>query len=311
MKKLLYIVIGLFIVFWWFQRQLFSPVDTDRQPVTFAIQRSQSFSDILDSLKEKELIRSTSVLSLYARARGLDRNMKAGRFDIDPNFSPVEVLAFLSNPSSGQLTVTIPEGYSIYDIDERLAELGITQAGEFTAWAKQENAEGMLFPDTYFVTPGDFTAASFGKYMKRTFEQKVVRDLAPDFKESKHSLQEIIIMASILEKEARHAEDAPIIAGILWKRIENDWPLQTDATLLYGDPDRTVTSKKLQTDTPYNTYTRKGLPVGPIGNPGLLMIKAALHPQESPYWFYLTDKDGRAQYGVTNADHEANKDRYL
>lgn len=311
MKKVLYIAVIILLVLWWSWRQLFTPVDTDRQPVSFSIQRSQEFADVLENLKEKDLTKNSFVLSMYARFKGFDRTLKAGRYDIDPTLSPAEIIAFLSKPSSGELTVTIPEGYSIYEIDQRLMEMDLIEKGEFVAWAKVGNAEGHLFPDTYFVSPAEFSVGSFGKLMKRTFEQKVVKDLQKDIKENQRTLEQVIIMASILEKEVRHAEDAPIVAGILWKRLDSGWALQTDATVLYGLDDRSKISEKLKEDSDYNTYTRKGLPAGPIGNPGLLMIKAVLYPEASPYWFYLTAEDGNAVYATTLEQHKENINKHL
>jgi len=120
-------------------------------------------------------------------------------------------------------------------------------------------------------------------------------------------------MASLIEKESSGDEDRSIISGILWKRFNNNRPLQVDATLSYllGKKSQDLTVDDLNIDSPYNTYRYPGLPVGPIGNPGLEAIQAAIYPKDSPYWFYLHDKTGKAYYAKTFEEHIANKNKYL
>ena len=325
-KRILFLII-LAAGFAYFE--LYSPASNDKQPVFFEINASEHLADILPRLQEKHLIRNQIILKLYARATDLDTKIKAGRFRIDAELSPAKVLAFLANPEHGEISVTIPEGFSVFDIDKKLAGLEIMQKGDFIKWAKNFDTakfpfiksvsrgfsvEGYLFPDTYLVFAKNFTPQDLGRAMLQNFEKKILSQnsgLTDDLKKNKHSLAEIITMASILEKEVRTKEDYALISGILWKRLESGWPLQADATLLYGKADRALNASDIHDDSDYNTYTRQGLPITPIGNPGLAMIRAALNPADSPYWFYLTTKEGKVMYAKTNEEHNRNKRKSL
>lgn len=301
----LLIILAVGFFYWEFHTVAF---DGD-EPIFFEIAPGEHFADIAPSLKEQGLIHHEFPLKLYARLTGIDTKIKAGRFRIDPGLSPVQILEILTNPEYGQISVTIPEGFSIFDIDERLTSLDLIKKGDFLNWAKSSSySEGRFFPDTYSVFSKNFQPQDLGNAMLKNFDKKMA-ELAPDFSKSKHSLSEIIAMASILEKEVREKEDLPVVSGILWKRLDNKWPMQADATILYGKKNRTISPADLEDDGPYNTYTRPGLPPTPISNPGLPAIRASLNPTDSPYWFYLTDGTGKAIYAKTDKEHEQNKQR--
>ncbi|MBU0667942.1 endolytic transglycosylase MltG, partial [Patescibacteria group bacterium] len=169
--------------------------------------------------------------------------------------------------------------------------------------------EGYLFPDTYFIDPLNFYSENLIQLMLENFERKIGEDLK---KEATRSISDIVTMASIVEKEVRTKKDIPIVAGILWKRLDNSWLLGADATILYLKDDRSIDYQDLKEDSPYNTRVKGGLPPGPISNPGLESLKAALNPQDSPYWYYLTTPDtGEVIYAKTNDEHNSNKARYL
>ena len=171
--------------------------------------------------------------------------------------------------------------------------------------------EGYLFPDTYLFFP-NVTTEEITRTLKSNFNKKT-ESLGGEIKKSEKAIKEILTMASILEKEARKREDIEIISGILWKRIEIGMALQVDAPFVYynGKGTYNLTTKDLKTDSPYNTYTRKGLPVGPIGNPGIDSILAAIYPKSSPYLFYLSDRDGNIYYSANFEKHKKNKILYI
>ena len=148
--------------------------------------------------------------------------------------------------------------------------------------------------------------------MRSTFDDKIAI-IQDDIDLSTRNMKDIIIMASILEKEASNDIDRKIISGILWKRIDTNMPLQVDVPFYYSlnKTSSQLTTENLRADSPYNTYTRKGLPIGPITNPGLASIEASLHPQLSKYWYFLSDKSGTMHYAITHDDHVANKAKYL
>ncbi len=149
--------------------------------------------------------------------------------------------------------------------------------------------------------------------MLKQFEQRVVFDSLPALKAQNRDLYQIIIMASLLEKEVRTFEDKKLVSGILWKRLKSDMPLQVDATISYitGKKTTKISLEELQIDHPYNTYKYKGLPPGPISNPGLESIKAAFNPEDSPYWFYLSTQEGKTIFSQTYQQHLKAKELYL
>ena len=326
MKFLKWCFIILVLLLGLFYREFYTIPGDRKESTVFEISSGESFKKVATRLEEQNLNRGDMLYRIYAKILGLDTEIKAGRFRLDPNLTPRGILRFLVSPENGEISVTIPEGYSIFDIDKRLVSLGLIQKNEFVAWVKGIDAtggpvkagnaqissvEGFFFPDTYFVFSKNFHPSDLVNAMSQNFEKKVFKGLEEELKKSKRTLVEIVTMASILEKEVRTREDYPIVAGILWKRLDNNWPLQADATLLYAKKDRSLSVEELRNDSPYNTYTRQGLPITPIGNPGLETIKAALNPVNSPYWFYLTADDGKVIYARTNEEHNENKRKYL
>ena len=171
--------------------------------------------------------------------------------------------------------------------------------------------EGYLFPDTYFPRPGESTDAILSVF-DNTFRSKISK-IQKEIKASGHTLEELLTMASILEKEASKTKDRQQIAGVLWYRVKIGMPLQVDAVFPYilGKNTFQLTTDDLKFDSPYNTYTNKGLPPGPINTPGLDSILAAATPIKSKYLYFLSDKAGNFHYAVTYAQHLANKKKYL
>ena len=206
--------------------------------------------------------------------------------------------------------VTVPEGFSVRQIGERLEGDGIFPAGDFIKLAQGE--EGFLFRDIYefygHALPEDVISK-----MKENFERKITPGIRAEISLQKKTLRDVVVMASLLEKEAKHEGDWEVIAGILWKRLEAGMPLQVDATLTYltGKTSAELSDEDLKIDSPYNTYRYPGLPSGPISNPGLDAIDAALNPEPSPFWYYLSDRDGVIHYAKTFVEHKLNKTKYL
>ena len=211
---------------------------------------------------------------------------------------------------SREVTATIPEGLSVRQIGEILENAELFTKEEFIKIAQKE--EGYLFPDTYRfykdAEPEDIIAR-----MKENFNKKITPDILEEIRKFKKELSEIIIMASILEEEVSAAEDRKIVAGILWKRLDRGIGLNVDAALTYilGRASHELTVSDLKYDSPYNTYRYRGLPPAPISNPGLEAIFAATRPAASPYFYYLTDKEGTMHYAKTLEEHALNKRKYL
>ena len=209
-----------------------------------------------------------------------------------------------------EVAVTIPEGYSARQIGETFEKLGIFSKEDFLKIAQKE--EGYLFPDTYRFYK-DAKPEDIFKKMRENFNKKITPEILAEIKKNKKTLSEVIITASLLEEEIKSAEDRKIVAGILWKRLDLGMGLNVDAALTYvlGKTSSELTADDLKFDSPYNTYRYRGLPPTPISNPGLDAILAALRPEPSPYFYYLTGKDGLTYYAKTLEEHALNKFKYL
>lgn len=333
MKKILLLFIIVILgVFAWYQFSLFpiDPEDDTRRPVT--IRSGLSVSDIGALLELKGVIRSARAFSLYTRLNGAQTALQAGDFSLQPSMSVPEIVEALRRGFSEEAAVTIPEGFTVTDVDSLLSKKGLMEAGAFTKCAQEcdltaydflpsgkamhkrgGRVEGYLFPETFLVTSDHFSAEAFLKRLLDTFKTRVVTGLALDLSASKRSLHEIITMASLIEEEAKTDDERPVIAGILWKRLDGKIGLGVDATVRYvlEKPTGALTEKDLDVDSPYNLRKYRGLPPGPIANPGIASITAALHPIDSKYWYYLHGKDGLIRYAETNDEHNKNKQLYL
>ncbi len=320
------------VYFSWYKWNL-RPVDSGDQTNTVVdVPTGSSVKQIAVKLEEEGIIRSSSAFSTFVRWSGLQGSLKAGSFLLRPSMTAKEVVDILTSGVSQEMILTIPEGFTVADIDKLLADKKMTQPGEIIACAKTcdfsfyafvpktvpANApggkvEGYLFPDTYFVLRQGLTAEKLIRRLLDTFQKRVVEGLASDIKSSEYSLQEIMAMASLVEEETRANEERPMVAGILWKRFDVGMKLDVDAAVRYllGKKTQAITSVDLQTDSPYNLRKVKGLPPTPIANPGLQSITATLRPVDSEYWFYLHGNDGVIRYAETNDEHNENRAKYL
>ena len=207
------------------------------------------------------------------------------------------------------IKITIPEGWNAFQIADYLEKnLLLFDKETFLDLAKPK--EGYLFPDTYFVSRS-VTPVEIIKMLEDNFEKRV-ESISQSFRNSTKSEKQIIIMASILEGEAL-PKDRNVVAGILWKRLEMGMPLQVDSTFMYVNGKNTyeLTLDDLKIDSLYNTYKYKGLPPGPINNPGIEAMVSAMNPVKTKYLYFLTEKDGTIHYASTFEEHKRNKELYL
>lgn len=332
-KKILKILLSLIIIsglsYWWYHKNIYTSIDeSDNSEISFTIKKGTVVKEIAQNLENAELINSDFSFYLYTKFHSRGEDIIAGRFLLNKTMNTPEILANITDPAKAEFIITIQEGLTVKDIDTKLVELELIESGEFLKEVRDFNGweyysfldqialeaielpvEGYLYPDTYFLDPGTFEPHDLIYLAMDNFEQKweqLEANLAD------RTMHEIITMASIIENEVREKEDREIVSGILWKRLDNDWTLGADATLLYISEDRKLTAEELEMDSPYNTRKNKGLPPGPIGNPSLESIEAASNPKESEYWFYLTSLDtGEVIYAKTNEEHNANKAEYL
>ena len=296
----------LFFANLWYHNQLTPPVHFPVQHV-IEIPQGTSVSGTAALLAEQAIIKNAFVFKLVHG----DRGVQAGRYYFESPLTIHEISHALENGanSAPPFSITIPEGYRIAQIDALAAEHFLAiNAGDILARAPKE---GYLFPDTYFVSE-TITAKELVALMSKTFQEKIA-PLENEIQNSGHTQDEIITMASIIEREASTKESKHLVAGILWKRIEIGMALQVDAPFEYvlNKPGTELTRADLEIDSPYNTYTNVGLTPTPITNPGIEAIEAALRPKENPYLFYITAPDGTFHYAENFAQHTANVRRYL
>ena len=211
--------------------QLFSaPQGKNATPEYIQIRTNERVGDIADELKAKNIIRSSAVFLIDAKIIGLDTKILPGRYQVDGSVNVQGIINALMHPKNFEVSVTVPEGFTVQDIDARLTKMGLISSGDFSLVARP--LEGFLFPDTYFVIGNNFKPASLVKKMNDTFLRKFTPEMQSAVAEHKRTLKDVIIMASILEKEVNKKNDYPIVAGILWKRLDSGWPLQADAAFM-------------------------------------------------------------------------------
>ncbi|MBI3816677.1 endolytic transglycosylase MltG [Candidatus Peregrinibacteria bacterium] len=337
MRRLPRLIIGLLILalvgVLWYRLELRPVNASDQAGILVSIPTGSSVQGIGTILRSKSLIRSGPVFDLYARLHHLQGSLKAGTFYLRPSMSMPEIAQALVRGYSEAAVVTIPEGFTVKEIDGLLAGKGLVKSGELLACAQAcdfsafsflpqrkerlalrgRSLEGYLFPDTYFVVHDTLTPRSFLERLLSTFQKRVVDGLKTDLAGSKHSLDQIVTMASLIEKETKTDVERPIVAGILWKRLDAKMGLGADASIRYaiGKPNDPLTESDLAIDSPYNLRKFRDFPPTPIGNPGLASIQAALHPNESPYFYYLHDSNGVIHYAMTNEEQNLNRAKYL
>lgn len=306
------------------------------------IVRGESIWQIANELELKGVIKNKYLFLFYLFLTGKLDKVKAGVYLIPPFASIKEIAQILIKGKEKLIKLTIPEGWNLRDIGLYLEKLGLFQAEEFWKVAgfpavdynlsknlpfpydfskefpflkekpKNIGLEGYLYPDTYFI-PKNISPQNLIRLFLTNFNRKVYLPLQKELKHKNKTLFEIIIMASLVEKEVKTKEEKELVAGILWKRLKTGMPLQVDATITYITGKKTIkiTYNDLEIDSPYNTYKYKGLPIGPICNPGLESILATLYPQKSPFWYYLTTPEGNTIFSKTYQEHLLAKQKYL
>jgi UPF0755 protein len=297
---------------------LTTPVDaTQTETTRFVIPKGQSTRAVAQRLAEAGFVRHPLAIVLQARFQQPAPNIQAGSFLLSKSMTPAQILLVLSDGSE-DTWVTLLEGWRAEEIAESLGrqELPEFDVEEFTTQAKA--VEGTLFPDTYLI-PKAATAETLLSLLANTYEKKVTDGLAEEIQASEHSMEDALVMASIVQREERNDANMPIVAGILWNRVRIGMALQADATLQYAkgyDAELEEwwvppTSLDKQRPSPYNTYLNPGLPPRPISNPGVSAIEAALAPAETDALFYLHDNDGKLHTAKTYEEHQQNISRYL
>ncbi len=307
---LFFILIGLVIAVFYFNYQIHARPKINNPDKIFVVEKGQGLKEIALNLEKKGWIKNDFWFILYILFQGKTRNIMAGEYFLN-DLSLLEIAEKITGGQSisNEIEVTIPEGFTLKKIDARLASRGLIEGGEIL---QKPELEGYLFPDTYRFQK-DADVEEIISKMRDNFDKKLNQELRDEVKRQGKTIEEIIIMASLLEKEVPSYEDRQIVSGIFWQRLKDNYPLQSCATIAYIlDIDKwRYSTKDIEVDSPYNTYKNIGLPPGPINNPGLSAIKAAIYPQATDYYFFLSAPNSETIFSKTLEEHNENKAKYL
>lgn len=314
MKKFFLLpLIFIFFVFAFFWVNI-SPPGHDSSPVTFVINQGDGLSSIATRLQKNNLIRQRHVFIAYSYFLGLNKSLQMGGFKLSSSLSTRQVIDKLSQGGSHDFWLKIQEGWRLEEIALNLPrQVSFTPTDFLSVVSGQE---GYIFPDSYLV-PSDYGLDQLLDLISKNFDKK--------FSQAKQSYAtdlddyQTLILASLLEREAKSDQSRRMVAGILLNRFNIGMGLQVDATVQYARDSRQSpqkywlppTSTDLKINSPYNTYQNRGLPPTPICNPGLNSLTAAFHPTDSDYLYYLTGNDGQMYYAKTYAGHQQNIKNHL
>jgi UPF0755 protein len=284
-------------------------------PTRVIIPRGASFGQATDSLAKAKLVGSPKMFRLYGRITGGDRNIKPGTYLLKPGTPWSDIVSAMNGGHGLVNTITIPEGYDLRQITPLLARTlrvppdSVKAAMRDTALLARldipnPTLEGYVFPDTYAFPIGT-TARQAVREMVYAFERRWKPDWDASLTELKINRNDLVTMASIVEKEARVPEERPVIAAVYYNRLRKGMLLQADPTVQYalGRHVGRVYYKDLAVKSPYNTYINKGLPPGPIASPGVASLAAAAHPASVPYLYFVASRDGHHEFRMTLNEH--------
>lgn len=293
-----------------------SPVSGSADYFTFSISKGDSLDAVATRLGDGGVIRSPLAFKVLGFMTGASTKIQPGRYELSPHLSAPVILNKLSRGGNGSISITIPEGLTIYEVDNILSDASVIKPGELVSFSKKEKIEGRLFPDTYKFLP-DTKIDEVVDVFLANFNKKAMPILTRDLK----NLEINLTLASILQEEIPDPEEQKIASGILKKRIAAGMPLQVDSSICYAKRAKLaknwsscypLTSLDMKINSPYNTYLYKGWPPGPIASPGLSAVLAAVEPADSPYWFYLSDPlTKRTVFAEDLEDHNRNITTFL
>lgn len=289
-----------------------APDPNSKETKTFVIKSGEGVTEVSNRLEKEGLIKNSNILKILIKIQGLDKKIQAGEYNLSPSMNAKEIAkTFIKG--TFDVWITVPEGLRKEEIAEKLNKVLGVNKDEFI----NEGKEGHLFPDTYSIQKGT-SVKDIVKMMEDNFNNKTSNIINKSQKGQ--TAEEVLILASIVEREAKNDSDRPVVAGILLKRYQNGWPLEADATTQYvvgfDENEKTwwkknLTYYDLQIDSPFNTRKNPNLPPAPICNPGIEAIEAVVNPKDTSYWFYLSDNKGTMHYAKTIDEHNNNITKYL
>lgn len=320
---------GTFCLAFFFVLSMLSPVSSKTGPREVVVEIPQQATAGVAGkiLAEEGLVQSPLAFRLYTRWKGLDGQLKAGRYRLNNGLSTPQIIAELVDGRLAVNAITIPEGLNTVQVADLLAAKGLVDREKFIFAASDQEfpygflkdlpkddkrLEGYLFPDTYYFNVGDSESTIIDTMLKRFDREMVELDYAAQAERNGITLHQAVTIASLIEREAMADEERPLIAGVIYNRLNISMPLQIDATIQYalGENKPELFYKDLEVDSPYNTYRNYGLPPGPIAMPGRASLLAAVNPTDTEYLYYVAKQDGTHAFATTLAQHNVNKEMY-
>lgn len=283
------------------------------------VKSGMAANEIGELLYQQGAIKSVFMFHVIAKMQGMANSLQAGEYVLNKNMTVSQIVSMLAKGETIHQQITIPEGYTVEQIAKLIQEKQLGSAAKFKALAQNVvsysymandnpnvvyKAEGYIFPNTYQITK-NMTEEQLLNMMISQFDKQFNESMRARAKEMGLSIKEVIILASLVEKEAQLADDRPIIAGVFLNRLKQDMPLQSCATIQYilGYPKAELSVEDTEISSPYNTYQHMGLPPGPIANPGIAAINAVLYPKETNFVYFVADKQGAHHFSKTYEEH--------
>lgn len=319
---LIFVLSGIYI---W--QGIYLPINKNsKEEIAFSIKKGEGTKEIAINLEKERLVRMATLFRIYTIFTGVSSKLQAGEYLISPSMTIPKITEKFVSGDVIEYQITILEGWNLRDISKYLGGKGFSKT-EFLELTQKDfsgkydflndkpkdlNLEGYIFPDSYKIRKEETIQDIINKTLQN-FDKKITPELRQEIEKQNKTIFEIITMASLLEREVKTLEDKKIVSRILWKRLENNIPLQVDATISFitGKKPANISIEETKIDSPYNTYKYKGLPLGPICNPGLESIIASIYPESSDYWYYLSTPEGKTIFSKTLEEHNIAKAKYL
>lgn len=335
MKHLRRIIIAILIILlaagglFYLRNQVYNAHGTSQGDVSFEIKKGEGSEEISERLYEAGLVSGKYYFFYYIRANDLQAKIMPGVYELSGRMTIPEIAHIITNQEEQFIKITFPEGWDARKMAQRLNENGLDGNGflviaqkpgemkkrySYLSSEKLVTLEGFLFPDTYYFKKDTEAKDIIGRLLDN-FDEKLTDAMRQSISAHNRTINDVVIMASLAEREVQTPEDMKIVSGIFWKRLQNGQKLESDATLSYvlDDKEDQHSGDDLALDSPYNSYRYAGLPPTPIGNPGMNALRAAIEPQESTYnFFFTTIEDGvkKVIFSATFEEHVANRKKY-
>lgn len=343
MKKTIFsiIIICLFAGVYFILSEIYISQSQKVDKIVFEVKAGETAGALAERLKNESVIRNLWLFKKYLVLKGIDKKINIGEFEVQAPITLARVAQALAQPGLNEQVITIIPGWDLRDIAIYFENLGKFQQEEITEYAGLPSVnyktwpegllkidltlrilkdkpwyvsyEGYLAPNTYQIYK-NATVKEVVEKLLRQREKEITDEMWSDIEKSGRSFFDVLTMASILEREVKNFEDKKKVADILWRRYDKNWALQVDSSVHYalGKKGEVFTTKEERNiNSPWNTYKYPGLPLGPICNPSLDSIKAAIYPEKNDYWYFLTTKEGEVKYAETLEEQNFNRIKYL